>query len=65
MTLIKSTDTVLMTLCRKELTSGAIKGLTVCYFTLCALFVLLGKPVQRNTKQHVLVGRIETCVVYT
>ncbi|CAI9582255.1 unnamed protein product, partial [Staurois parvus] len=32
--LIKSTDTVLMTLGRKGLTSGAIKGLTVCCVSL-------------------------------
>ncbi|CAI9566434.1 unnamed protein product [Staurois parvus] len=31
--LIKSTDTVLMALARKGLASGAIKGLTVCCFT--------------------------------
>ncbi|CAI9544050.1 unnamed protein product [Staurois parvus] len=31
--LLKNTDTVLMALGRKGLTSGAIKGLTVCRFT--------------------------------
>ncbi|CAI9556916.1 unnamed protein product [Staurois parvus] len=35
--LIKSTDTILMTLGRKALTSGAIKGLTVC----CAVFSIM------------------------
>ncbi|CAI9596274.1 unnamed protein product, partial [Staurois parvus] len=32
-----------MTLGRKGLTCGAIKGLPVCCFTLCAVCVLLGK----------------------
>ncbi|CAI9566252.1 unnamed protein product [Staurois parvus] len=48
-----------MTLGRKGLTSEAIKGLTVCCFTMCAVCVLLGKhaavyfcAVQRNTQQH-------------
>ncbi|CAI9581337.1 unnamed protein product, partial [Staurois parvus] len=38
--LIKSTDTVLMTLGRKGLTCGVIKGLTVCFFTMWAVRVL-------------------------
>ncbi|CAI9532066.1 unnamed protein product, partial [Staurois parvus] len=48
-----------MTLGRKGLTSGVIKGLTVCCFTACAVCVLLGKhdavyffAVQRNTQQY-------------
>ncbi|CAI9589421.1 unnamed protein product, partial [Staurois parvus] len=62
-----------MALGRKGLTSGAIKWLTVCCFTKCAVCVLLGKhaaavyfaAMQRNTQQHVTAGRRETCVVFT
>ncbi|CAI9579167.1 unnamed protein product [Staurois parvus] len=53
-----------MALGRKGLTSGAIKGLTVWCFTMCAVCVLLGKhtalyysAMQSNTKQHVGVDR--------
>ncbi|CAI9575628.1 unnamed protein product, partial [Staurois parvus] len=37
--LIKSTDIVLMALGMKVLTSGTIKGLTVCRFTVCCVCV--------------------------
>ncbi|CAI9607241.1 unnamed protein product, partial [Staurois parvus] len=36
--LIKSTNTVLMTLGRKGSTCEAIKGLTVCWLTVCCVF---------------------------
>ncbi|CAI9539715.1 unnamed protein product [Staurois parvus] len=45
-----------MALGKKGLTSGAIKGLTVCCFTLCAVFhckhtALYGSTLQSHTKQ--------------
>ncbi|CAI9611720.1 unnamed protein product, partial [Staurois parvus] len=61
-----------MALGRKGLTSGVIKGLTVCcvVFTLCAVCVLLGRQTafycsaqQSNTKQPVRADRGEICVV--
>ncbi|CAI9608551.1 unnamed protein product, partial [Staurois parvus] len=61
--LIKSTDTVLMTLGRKGLTSGAIKGLTVC----CLCFTVHGAlycSMQSNAKQHAGADREEICIVY-
>ncbi|CAI9598567.1 unnamed protein product [Staurois parvus] len=43
-----------MTLGRKGLKSGVIKGLIVCCFTNCDVCVLLCKhaSMQSNTKQH-------------
>ncbi|CAI9572243.1 unnamed protein product, partial [Staurois parvus] len=53
--LIKRTDTVLMALDRKGLTCGAIKGLTVCCFTVsvfcCKHTALYGSAMQSHTKQ--------------
>ncbi|CAI9589874.1 unnamed protein product, partial [Staurois parvus] len=53
-----------MALDRKGLTSGAIKGLTVCCFSVCAQAALYCSAVQTNTKQPVH-ARGEICVVYT
>ncbi|CAI9613728.1 unnamed protein product, partial [Staurois parvus] len=70
--LIKSTDTVLTTLGRKELPSGAIKGLTLCWLTLCCVCTLqckhtalYGSAMQSHTKQCAGADRGEICVVYT
>ncbi|CAI9602836.1 unnamed protein product, partial [Staurois parvus] len=60
-----------MTLGRKGLTSGVIKGLTVCCSTKCAVCVLLGRhiavyfsAVQRDTKQCAGADRGKNCIVY-
>ncbi|CAI9590924.1 unnamed protein product [Staurois parvus] len=41
-----------MTLGRKGLTSGAIKGLTVCCFTVCCVCVLLSTLQQMNAAMY-------------
>ncbi|CAI9540346.1 unnamed protein product, partial [Staurois parvus] len=60
-----------MALGKKRLTCGAIKGLTVCCFTMwpvCALHckhtALYGSAMQRHTKQCAGAERGEICIVY-
>ncbi|CAI9597968.1 unnamed protein product, partial [Staurois parvus] len=60
-----------MTLGRKGLTSGAIKGLTVCCvcFTVCCVLLcmhaaLYCSAMQSNTKQCVGADRGEICIVF-
>ncbi|CAI9584210.1 unnamed protein product, partial [Staurois parvus] len=61
-----------MTLGRKGLTSGVIKGLTVCWLTVCCVHALhckhtalTGSAVQSLIKQCAEADRREICVVYT
>ncbi|CAI9545934.1 unnamed protein product, partial [Staurois parvus] len=62
---MKSADTVLMTLGRKGLTSGAIKGLTVCCFTMWPVCVLLCKhAISIVIQSSVLVLTGEIRIVY-
>ncbi|CAI9579453.1 unnamed protein product [Staurois parvus] len=60
-----------MALGRKGLTSGAIKGLTVCCFTLCPVCLLhckhtavYGSAMQSHTQQCAGADRGENCIVY-
>ncbi|CAI9588446.1 unnamed protein product, partial [Staurois parvus] len=56
-----------MALGRKGLTCGAIKGLTVCCFTLCVCVChtdLYGSAMQSHTKQCARTDREEKCIVY-
>ncbi|CAI9604560.1 unnamed protein product, partial [Staurois parvus] len=60
-----------MTLGRKGLTSGVIKGLTVCCFTVLSVCALLCKhiafycsAIQNNAKQCAGADRGEICIVY-
>ncbi|CAI9562614.1 unnamed protein product, partial [Staurois parvus] len=73
--LMKSTDTVVMALGRKGLTSGVIKGLTVCWlavcvllFCLCVLYcvstLLCIALLCRAIQTSVLVLTGEICIVY-
>ncbi|CAI9533672.1 unnamed protein product [Staurois parvus] len=61
-----------MALGRKGLTSGAIKGITVCCFTVrcvsalhCKHTALYGSAMQSHTKQCAGADRGEICFVYT
>ncbi|CAI9553305.1 unnamed protein product, partial [Staurois parvus] len=54
-----------MELGRKGLTSGVIKGLTVCCFTVrCKDTALHGSAMQSHAKQYAGADRGENCIVY-
>ncbi|CAI9605985.1 unnamed protein product, partial [Staurois parvus] len=55
-----------MALGRKGLTSGAIKGLTLCAVCVlhCKHTALYGSAMQSHTKQSAGADRRENCIVY-